>query len=406
MLITTIEELRLCFPSHAIDHIDAFVGYIDNSEHEFLLQPLGQPLYDKLCDWYDQNKPVMTTVDDRQAGYYNKLLLIAQRCVAFDAMSRAIDQQAISINGSGINFASAEDYKAADRDSINAAKQSYQKEAHSALNRLLYTLEQWTAQCPAAEDVKEDTQELFEICKFWRSSRYFYLAAQLLIPSATILQEYLNIYDSREKFIQMLPDLHFIQEEQIAPSIGEDFCEFLVDMQVKGGTKRDATAAVSSTPKVLADDTDIPPTTRRLLHKLRKIEATLLEGRTKVIRVDKDRKIQAHDEGIRLLGQWREYCQQHQSAILKDLDTIHGLPATAAALLSPEEQEALDPAVLNACLEAEQPFTESPMFVAPVFEESSGTGSADTKRSAGSGACPCDSLNHDGMAMLVTPPLL
>lgn len=400
MLITTIEELRLCFPSHAIDHIDAFVGYIDNSEHEFLLQPLGQPLYDKLCDWYDQNKPVMTTIDDKQAGYYNKLLLIAQRCVAFDAMSRAIDQQAISINGSGINFASAEDYKAADGEAINRAKQSYQKEAHSALNRLLYTLEQWTAQCPTEEDVTAETQELYEICKFWRSSRYFYLAAQLLIPSATVLQEYLNIYDSREKFIQMLPDLHFIQEEQIAQAIGEDFCEFLVGMQIKGGTKRDATAATSSTPKVLADDSDIPPTTRRLLHKLRKIEATLLEGRTKVLRVEKDRRIAAHDEGIRLLGQWREYCQQHQSAILKDLDTIHGLPATAAALLSPTDREQLAPDVLNACLEAEQPFTDSPMFVAPVFETP-----AESKSPCG---CRCDSdnLNHDGMAMLVTPPLL
>ena len=408
MIITTPEELRLCFPSHAIDSIDAFVGYIDNSEHEFLLQPLGQPLYDKLCEWYDEHKSQMATVDDQQASYYNKLLLICQRCVAFDAMSRAIDQQAISINGSGINFASAEDYKTADRDSINAAKQSYQKEAHSALNRLLYTLEQWTALCPAEEDVTAETEELYEICKFWRSSRYFYLAAQLLIPSATVLQEYLNIYDSREKFIQMLPDLHFIQEEQIAPAIGEDFCEFLVGMQTMGGTKRDATAAVSSEPKVLTDDSEIPATTRRLLHKLRKIEATLLEGRTKVIKVDKDRKIQAHDEGIRLLGQWREYCQLHQSAILKDLDTIHGLPATAAALLSPAEREEIASDALNACLEAEEPFTTSPMFLAPVWEsepQSAGAGSLSGKAP---GACPhdCDSLNHDGMAMLVTPPLL
>ena len=192
MIITTIEELRRCLPSHAIDHIEAFKGYIDNSEHEFLLQPLGQPLYDKLCDWYDENQPTYSEVEDRETGYWNRLLLIAQRCVAFDAMSRAIDQQAISINGAGINFASADDYKPADRDAINAAKLSYQKEAHSALNRLLYTLEQWTAQCPAEEDVTAETQELYEICKFWRSSRYFYLAAQLLIPSATVLQEYLN----------------------------------------------------------------------------------------------------------------------------------------------------------------------------------------------------------------------
>lgn len=399
MIITTTEELRRCLPSHAIDHIEAFKGYIDNSEHEFLLQPLGQPLYDKLCDWYDENQPTYSEVEDRETGYWNRLLLIAQRCVAFDAMSRAIDQQAISINGAGINFASADDYKPADRDAINAAKLSYQKEAHSALNRLLYTLEQWTAQCPAAEDAKEDTEELFEICKFWRSSRYFYLVAQLLIPSAVVLQEYLNIYDSREKFIQMLPDLHFIQEEQIAPAIGEDFCEFLVGMQLKGGTKRDATAAVSSTPKVLADDSDIPPTTRRLLHKLRKIEATLLEGRTKVLRVEKDRRIAARDEGMRLLSDWLTWCQQHQQAILRDLDTLAGLPATAAALLSPEDQKKLDPAQLAALLEAERPFTDSPMFLAPVWEPADNK-SSDGKSSDGR----CEEPRIDGM--LVTPPLL
>ena len=217
MIITTEEELRRCLPSHAIDHIEAFTGYIDNSEHEFLLQPLGQPLYERLCDWYDKHKDEYSAADGKDVGYWNRLLLIAQRCVAFDAMGRTIDQQAVSINGAGVNFASAEDYKTADRDSINAAKQSFLKEAHSALNRLLYTLEQWTSQCPSEEDVDQETEELYEICKFWRSSRYFYLAAQLLIPSATVLQEYLNIYDSREKFIQMLPDLHFIQEEQIAP---------------------------------------------------------------------------------------------------------------------------------------------------------------------------------------------
>ena len=401
MIITTIEELRLCFPSHAIDHIDAFVGYIDNSEHEFLLQPLGQPLYDKLCEWYDKNKPIMSTVVDKNTGYYNHLAIIAQRCVAFDAMSRAIDQQAISINGSGINFASAEDYKTADRDSINAAKQSYQKEAHSALNRLLYTLEQWTAQCPTEEDATAETKELYEICKFWRSSRYFYLAAQLLIPSATVLQEYLNIYDSREKFIQMLPDLHFIQEEMIAPAIGEDFCEYLVGMQIKGGTKRDATAATASEPKVLADDSDIPAMLRRLLHKLRKIEATLLEGRTKVIKVDKERRIAAHDEGVRLLGQFREYCQQHQEAILKALDESAGLTPTAAALLSPAEQKELDPAVLKDCLEAEEPYTKSPLFVEPAFETPS-----DGKSTNTSCCCHDSDFNNDNMAMLVTPPLL
>lgn len=414
MIITTTEELRRCLPSHAIDHIEAFKGYIDNSEHEFLLQPLGQPLYDRLCDWYDENQPNYSEVEDRETGYWNRLLLIAQRCVAFDAMSRAIDQQAISINGAGINFASADDYKPADRDAINAAKLSYQKEAHSALNRLLYTLEQWTESTGTAQPSGSDTDvasqsdasagsdpsdtERTEITALWRQSRYFYLVAQLLIPSAVVLQEYLNVYDNREKYIQMLPDLHFIQEEQIAPAIGEDFCDELVTLQLRGGTRRDLTAATAAQPKTAEGDT-LPATTRRLLHKLRKIEATLLEGRTKVLRVEKDRRIAARDEGMRLLSDWLTWCQQHQQAILRDLDTLHGLPPTAAALLSPEERQKLQEDVLQACLEAERPFTDSPMFLAPVWEQPQ---SSDTA----SGACPCDSPACEIDGMLVTPPLL
>jgi len=397
MIITTTEELRRCLPSHAIDHIEAFKGYIDNSEHEFLLQPLGQPLYDKLCDWYDENQPTYSEVEDRETGYWNRLLLIAQRCVAFDAMSRAIDQQAISINGAGINFASADDYKPADRDAINAAKLSYQKEAHSALNRLLYTLEQWAESTGTMLGEADD--ERTEITALWRQSRYFYLVAQLLIPSAVVLQEYLNIYDSREKYIQMLPDLHFIQEEQIAPAIGEDFCDELVALQLRGGTRCDLTAATAAQPKTAEGDM-LPATTRRLLHKLRKIEATLLEGRTKVIKVEKDRRIAARDEGMRLLSDWLTWCQQHQSAILRDLDTLHGLPPTAAALLSPEDQKKLDPAQLAALLEAERPFTDSPMFLAPVFAEPEAA-----KGSGTSAPCPCDhDCEIDGI--LVTPPLL
>ena len=214
-----------------------------------------------------------------------------------------------------------------------------------------------------------------------------------------MLQEYLNIYDSREKYIQMLPDLHYVQEEQIAPAIGEDFCDRLVALQLRGGTRRDLTAVTAAQPKTAEGDV-LPATTRRLLHKLRKIEATLLEGRTKVLRVEKDRRIAARDEGMRLLSDWLTWCQQHQTAILRDLDTLAGLPATAAALLSPADREQMQEDVLQACLEAERPFTDSPMFLAPVFAEPEGA-----KGSGTSAPCPCDhDCEIDGM--LVTPPLL
>ena len=379
MIISTTEELRLYFPAHAIDHVESLAGYIDNSEHDFLLQPLGQPLYDKLTEYYqgvrEQLPKLIEQLRQNNLGkkYYAQLLFLSQRCVAFDAIGRSYDQQAVSLNGSGLNFASAEDYKTADRDAKNDAKQSCVKEAHSSLNRLLYTLEMWTSQCPDAEDVTEETEELFEIVSFWRSSRYFYLAAQLLIPSAVVLQDYLNIYDSREKFIQMLPDLHFIQEEQIAPSIGEDFCDYLIAQQLRGGTKRDATAATAAHPKTLADDATINPVIRRLLHKLRKIMASLLEGRTTVIKVDKQRRIDARDEGVRLLGQFTEYCRQHQDDIL--------------TALGPEDADI---------------YKHSPLYIDP------DASSADATAASGNSHCQCKTgdFNGDDQVLHVTMPLL
>jgi len=363
MIITTTEELRLFFPGHAIDHIDPFVGFIDNAEHEFLLQPLGQQLYDKLCEYYAKGAWRNSRVETQQTGYYNRLLLMAQRCVAFDAMGRAVGVHAISINNAGMNFATAEDYQKADDQAITRFRDTCTKEAHAALNRLLYTLEQWTKEATVPDASPSENEatvpdaspsanpEQTEITQLWRSSRYFYLCAQLLIPSAVAMQDYLNIYDSREKFIQLLPDLHFIQEEIIAPAIGEEFCDYLVEEQMK-------------------DESDIPPTVRRLLHKLRKIMTCLLEGRTTVLRVDKQRKITAHDEGVRLLGQLREFCEQRQDTILTTLGAD------------------------NADI-----YTSSPMYVKPV---------ATVPDDSPSGKCDCHTtdLNGHGMSMLVTEPLL
>ena len=366
MIITTTEELRLFFPSHAIDHIDPFVGFIDNAEHEFLLQPLGQQLYDKLCEYYAKGAWRNSRVETQQTGYYNRLLLMAQRCVAFDAMGRAVGVHAISINNAGMNFASAEDYQKADDQAITRFRDTCTKEAHAALNRLLYTLEQWTKEAtvpdgspsennPTAPTVPavspSGSPEQTEITQLWRSSRYFYLCAQLLIPSAVVMQDYLNIYDSREKFIQLLPDLHFIQEEIIAPAIGEEFCDYLVEEQMK-------------------DEADIPPVIRRLLHKLRKIMTCLLEGRTTVLHVDKQRKITAHDEGIRLLGQLQGFCELRQDAIIGILGTD------------------------NADI-----YISSPLYVKPV---------TTVPDDSPSGKCNCHTtnLNGHGMSMLVTEPLL
>ena len=244
---------------------------------------------------------------------YAQLLSVCQRVICYDAMARVIDQQAISVNGAGVNVAVSDDYGKADQESIRAYKASCNKEAHAAVNRLLFLLEGWVK---ASHDIVGDAvpdeseqaspseggaysspyiEELTEIANLWRSSRFYFLAAGLVIPSAEVLQEYLNIYDSREKFITMLPDLRYIQEDILAPIIGEDFLEEMVAIATKG-----------TEDKFLS----------RIIHKLRKVAARHLEARTMVIKVGDPRRETAHNEAVALVSDLTAYLSLHQDDIL------------------------------------------------------------------------------------------
>ena len=368
MILTTIEELRFHSPAHAFDSIDGLTGFIDNSEHDFLEDKLGTPLYQKLQQWYDQNQNSMSlvsapTVGADELSAYNRLCLLSQRCVAFDALGRAIGMQVVSVNNSGVNQMVTDDYQKPSEKNIETYRQTCYQEAHAALNQLLRQLEVWCKMSEMSGDgslaanngeAETDARDLSpdidnerqEIVELWKQSRYYYTAAQLLLPSCVVLQQYLNIYDSREKFIQLLPDLDFIQEEILAPAIGEEFMDYLV--------------SYTGTDKLLL----------RITHKLRKTMACMLEGRTSVLKVTKERKVVAHDEGVRLLGQLREYCVQHQADIL----TALGDKADV--------------------------YRDSPMYVEP---QPAPSPDDDQHHHCG---CDANEFNPDGAALHVTMPLL
>lgn len=295
MILSTIQELRLHLPSNAVDEVALLQGVLDNSEKDFLLDKLGTSLYDRLCKYYNTE----TTPDDFfysiTSGTYASdpwaiLLLNAQRMIANDAMARYVYQQAVSVNGAGVNVASSTDYAAADTKLIEKGVQGYRKEAMTSLNILLTTLETWAEQIntPAEADTDETADDtdgtdsttnaeheaIVEIVTLWQESRYYYLHGDLLIPTCAVLQEYIDVYDNRDKFIRLLPDLRFIQDEYITDAIGEDT---LADL-------------LHSTA-----DTDM-----RLLRRVRRLMVAYLEERTQVLPIDKSRRQQAHDEAIAL----------------------------------------------------------------------------------------------------------
>jgi hypothetical protein len=292
MIISTIKELRLHIPSNAIDEINSLQGILDNSEKDFLRDKLGDSLYHRLCEYYQTVSPddfYMAVSNGEHAQQpWMQLLLMAQRMVTYDAMSRFAYTQALSINGTGINVASSDDYGTASKDLLDKGVQGYKREAMVSLNQMLVMLEGWARKMatpaaiaeadstdpPTTEPKDEQHKAIEEISLLWQESQYYYAHHDLLIATCADLQQYLDIYENREKFIRLLPDLHFIQDEYISEAIGEDTVQ-----------------------RLLHTDN---PNDKPLLRKVRRLMVAHLEERTTILTIDKARRAAAHNEAIAL----------------------------------------------------------------------------------------------------------
>ena len=292
MILSTTKELRLHIPSNAIDDISSLQGILDNSEKDFLRDKLGDSLYNRLCEYYQTVSPddfyMAVSNGEHTQQPWMQLLLMAQRMVTYDAMSRFAYTQALSINGTGINVASSDDYGTASKDLLDKGVQGYKREAMVSLNQMLVMLEGWarkmatpaaiaeadSTEPPTTEPKDEQHKAIEEISLLWQESLYYYLHHDLLIATCADLQHYLDIYESREKFIRLLPDLHFIQDEYISEAIGEDTVQRLLH----------------------TDD----PADKPLLRKVRRLMVAHLEERTTILTIDKARRAAAHNEAIAL----------------------------------------------------------------------------------------------------------
>ena len=314
MILFTNQELRLHLPSNAVDEVANLQGMLDNSEKDFLKPRLGASLYDRLCKQYASIEPLIFCDAVADGTYvndpWNELLLYAQRMIVNDAMAQNIEKQALSVNGSGINVASSNDYAVATDKQIAQGKESYRQSAMTSLNNLLSLLEGWAKEVntpmpidaagdgaegstpsdgsnqgsssegtdegtdggkdDAAEAEKKQHEAIEEIVTLWQESKYYYYHRDLLFPTCESLQPYLDIYGNRDKFVRLIPDMLFIQSEYLEEAFGEDFIPRLLQ----------------------ADEND------KMLKKARQLVAAYLKERTSVINFDKLTRSTAHNDAI------------------------------------------------------------------------------------------------------------
>lgn len=314
MILSSNQELRLHLPSNAVDDVANLQGMLDNSEKDFLKPRLGASLYDRLCKQYASIEPSVFCDAVGDGTYVNdpwsELLLYAQRMIVNDAMAQNIEKQALSVNGSGINVASSNDYAVATDKQIAQGKESYRQSAMTSLNNLLSLLEGWaknlntpmpidaagdgaegstpsdgsnqgsssegTDEGPdsdkddATETEKKRHEAIEEIVTLWQESKYYYYHRDLLFPTCESLQPYLDIYGNRDKFVRLIPDMLFIQSEYLEEAFGEDFIPRLLQ----------------------AEEND------KMLKKARQLVAAYLKERTSVINFDKLTRSTAHNDAI------------------------------------------------------------------------------------------------------------
>nr|DAG34600.1 MAG TPA: hypothetical protein [Caudoviricetes sp.] len=329
MILFTNQELRLHLSSNAVDEVANLQGMLDNSEKDFLKPRLGASLYGRLCKQYASLDPSVFCDAVTDGTYtndpWNELLLYAQRMIVNDAMAQNIEKQALSVNGSGINVASSNDYAVATDKQIAQGKESYRQSAMTSLNNLLSLLEGWAKEVntpmpiEAAGDGTEGTDEgtdsgkddadeaekkrheaIEEIVTLWQESKYYYYHRDLLFPTCESLQPYLDIYGNRDKFVRLIPDMLFIQSEYLEEAFGEDFIPRLLQ----------------------ADEND------KMLKKARQLVAAYLKERTSVISFDKLTRSTAHNDAITVRESIHRLLKKEEAEAQAKLDAANADSAT------------------------------------------------------------------------------
>ena len=344
MILFTNQELRLHLPSNAVDEVANLQGMLDNSEKDFLKPRLGASLYDRLCKQYASIDPSVFCDAVTDGTYTNdpwsELLIYAQRMIVNDAMAQNIEKQALSVNGSGINVASSNDYAVATDKQIAQGKESYRQSAMTSLNNLLSLLEGWAKEVntpmpieadgdgaegstpsdgsnqgssfegtdegtdsgkdDAAETEAKKHKAIEEIVTLWQESKYYYYHRDLLFPTCESLQPYLDIYGNRDKFVRLIPDMLFIQSEYLEEAFGEDFI-----------------------PRLLQASED-----DKMLKKARQLVAAYLKERTSVINFDKLTRSTAHNDAITVRESIHRLLKKEEAEAQAKLDAAKADSAT------------------------------------------------------------------------------
>lgn len=224
MLLTKNEEIEACLPTSKWDDADRLLGLVEEEEEHVVVPILGRELYEYLVAQYEE---LVSSLGDISATNESlsreevtdeiRIIRLCQKIQLYMALANNAGLLAVSFNpGGGLNVASAEYYDKADKESINRFERDAWKKAHRNVDTLLSLLER---DAQSAEP---------KFAEMWKKSRYFYLRGDLLFTTAVQMQDYIDIKESREKFIELIPDIKYCQSVFIETEVGSELLDAFV----------------------------------------------------------------------------------------------------------------------------------------------------------------------------------
>lgn len=209
VLIKTIDELSDYSNIDVNSDFATFKPFIEEATTLYMMDLLGSTFHAELFTAY--NTPSLSTEQ-------TALLPYIQRTLAYYSLFLSVDQLNVNVGDAGIMESSTQNSQPVPKYKSDALKASYLTQADLHAEILLAYLETNKADFPT-----------------WVSGSGNTSAEGLLLPSAKIANEYIEINESRRLFKKLIKKIKHIETRYINKLIGQEQYDELVS-QIKGGT--------------------------------------------------------------------------------------------------------------------------------------------------------------------------
>jgi hypothetical protein len=255
MLLTTIEELNALLPANVSCNATRLLALMEQTEESYLRTILGRSLFAAIGKEYqrivaDPELGVAAILPDvtqpQAATPAIHLIRLLQVPLVYMTLANNASLLSVSLNDGGLNAVSAEGYDAISKDDREAFAKDCYLNAHRGIERVLHFL----------EDDAMSANPVF-LAK-WRQSPSFYQQNDLFLRTASALDMYVFINDSRETYLNFLPSLRRAQNNYIRPELGDRLTDALIAYGILGPqptAKEDTFTEDTSADDTSADDT-------------------------------------------------------------------------------------------------------------------------------------------------------